>query len=65
MTGDHALLCVELAIMRVKDRHAAAIPCDDNIVQVLFALANEIAALRANRADAASASDKSPVETQG
>lgn len=54
MTGDQALLVVELAILRVRDRHRAAIPHNLDVIEVLDHLAKEISNLARDRLNVAS-----------
>lgn len=43
MTGDQALLAVELAVLRVRDSHKATVPHNVAVIEVLDQLAKEIA----------------------
>jgi len=49
MTGDQALLAVELAILRVRDRHKASFPHNLDVVEVLDQLAKEISKICTDR----------------
>lgn len=43
MTGEQALQCVELAILRVRDRYRNSFPHDLGLVQVLDEIAGHLA----------------------
>lgn len=48
MTGDQALSIVELAILRVRDRHRRMLPHSPAIIEALDHIAEEIAKISAD-----------------